>query len=522
MRSVKESAIRNGARVDRTFEACYDAGKLTSEMIELLIPRRKILFFDWRDIACGTLKWTTPDGRHLGVELRDPPPQVECHADASACAYGVRLAAQPARKIEPYREWLGWGRIIYDEGRYRTWHLEVDGHSKLCSGCPAHQVAPNEITIVAEESNDGFEWRTVARCDIDVTGQQHYDSLTFMIDDNGKPEERYKIVYSAWPPDDVYERLMAEYAKRPACRQDPRTMNGRPDCLYAATSPDGLNWTAHHEPLALHMSDTDTSLFYDEWWGRYVMYVRISHNGGRAVGRMESHDFWHWGPIHPVLWPRLHDPVNMDVYLNAYSTYPDLPECRLMFPNFYDRFTEQSQIRLYSSIDGIAWDQVPGSPVIVPGEPGEWDSEFICGGKDLVPFDGGDKIAIPYAGTAFPHKYPRWPNVYDAWRQGWAWWPKDRLCAVTADRQGEFHTVEIVPAGREMRLNFRTPRGGEVRVGIDGVEGHSVDDCDPMHGDCTDRVVTWNGISDIGVADGRPVTLHFKLRSAELFAVEWV
>ncbi len=487
-----------------------------------LAPRHKILFFDWRDISCGVLKWMTPDGRHYSVEQRDPPPRVECHADSSDCAYGIRLAAQPARKTQPYREWLGWGRIIYHEGRYRTWRLEVDGHGKFCSGCMAHRVAPNVITVVAEESDDGFDWKTVGRCEIDVTGQEHYDGFTFMIDDHGRPEERYKIVYMAWPPKDVYERLLAEYLKRRPCHQDWRTLMGRPDSQYVITSPDGLNWTPHHEPLMLHMSDTDTSLFYDEWWGKYVMYVRISHNGGRAVGRTESDDFWHWGPIYPVVWPRLDGPVNNDIYLNGYTSYPGMPEYRLMFPNFYRRFNEQSEIRLYSSIDGIAWDQVPGSPVIVPGEPGEWDTEFLCGGKDLVPFDNGTKIAIPYAGTTFPHKYPRWPNVYDAWQQGWAWWPKDRLCAIAADQHGEFRTVQITPAGREMRLNFRAPRGGEVRVGIQGVRGRSVDDCDPMHGDFIDRVVTWKGRADMGVPDGRPIVLHFKLRSAELFAVEWV
>src|SRR3990172_7429797 len=121
-------------------------------MTQPLVPRRKILFFDWRDITAGALAWHAPDGRPYRVELPNPPPQVEMRAQDCGVPQGIRLVAQPARKTKPYREWLGWGRIIYDEGRYRTWRFEVGGHAKLCSGCQAHKVKPDVITVISEES----------------------------------------------------------------------------------------------------------------------------------------------------------------------------------------------------------------------------------------------------------------------------------------------------------------------------------------------------------------------------------
>jgi hypothetical protein len=244
-------------------------------------------------------------------------------------------------------------------------------------------------------------------------------------------------------------------------------------------------------------------------------------NGRRLIGRAEAEDFDNWGPVVPCVWPPLDDPPDYDFYLNGFTYYPGLPEYRLMFPMVWQRFTERSEVRLYSTSDGMSWSAVPGSPVITPGEPGEWDCEFIGTGKDLVPF-GEDRIGLPYTGTCFPHKYPRWQEVWDAWGMGWAWWPEDRLCALVADYEGEFHTYPLTPTGRQLKLNFRTPQAGEVRVGIADVEGRSLEDCDPMHGDCPGRIVTWKGQSDIGTADGQPVTLRFKLRCAELFAVEWV
>ena len=126
-------------------------------------------------------------------------------------------------------------------------------------------------------------------------------------------------------------------------------------------------------------------------------------HGRRWIGRAEAGDFLHWGPIEPIIWPRLDDPPDYDFYLNGRSEYPGLPEWHLIFPMVYHRSTERSEIRLYSSADGIAWSELPGGPILEPRKPGSWDSEFLGNGKDLVPF-GGDRAGVPHSGTPYPHK----------------------------------------------------------------------------------------------------------------------
>jgi len=80
----------------------------------------------------------------------------------------------------------------------------------------------------------------------------------------------------------------------------------------------------------------------------------------------------------------------------------------------------------------------------------------------------------------------------------------------------------MIPAGRNLKLNFRAPRAGEIRVGVVGKEGMSVEDCDPLHGDSMGTIVTWRGYPNANIAEGEAVVLHFSLRCAEVFSVEWV
>jgi hypothetical protein len=59
--------------------------------------RKKILFFDWRDIKCGHLAWKDNAGRsYAWSEL--PKQQIELHATPMYIPHGIRLVAQPARR----------------------------------------------------------------------------------------------------------------------------------------------------------------------------------------------------------------------------------------------------------------------------------------------------------------------------------------------------------------------------------------------------------------------------------------
>jgi hypothetical protein len=479
---------------------------------------KTLLFTDLRHIRCGDLEWLSPGGEKLPV-VGPPEPQGEAVARLGFVPRGVRLVAQPAAKGEPLPKGNRFGRVIRDGGLYRSWYLDVAYAPEQSFG--SYSTAPPlSVAIGTSESSDGMEWKERSRCSIEVPRQTSFDGFTFFVDPNGSAEERYKAVYTARPPEGEWPARWAQYQSVHPRHRDLRMKESRLYGMYGLTSPDGLHWTPIPEPLMVHMSDTDTTVYWDAWLERYVMYTRLYWQERRWIGRAEAEDFRHWGPVEPLLWPGLDGALSDDLYTNGRTAYPDLPGYHLMFPMIYHRYSQTSEVRLFTSADGICWNQVPGK-VLTPGQTREWDAEYIHAGKDLVPLPG-DRIGVPYHGTAFPHKYPRWKGVLAAGRTAWATWPRGRICAVAADEEGEFFTFPLAPAGRELRLNVRTRRGGEVRVGLVGCPGRAAADCAPIAGDHLSHPVHWQGQPDIGVRDGERVMLHFKLRSAELFAAEWV
>ena len=289
---------------------------------------------------------------------------------------------------------------------------------------------------------------------------------------------------------------------------------------YGIVSPDGLNWTVLPRHLFVNFSDTDVSVYYDEELDRYVMYNRLMLQQRRMIGRATSEDFRHWTPIDPLIGPTLDDAFTDDIYLNGFCRYPDEQAYYLMIPMFYHRWDQTSDVRLASSDDGIYWQRVPG--VAIPrGAPGEFDEEFMGMVRDLVPF-GQDRIAIYAYGTRFPHKYPRWPHVLDAIYSAWAYWPAGRLSAVRSEEEGRFFTFPLEVKGRALRLNARTAKSGEIRVGIVDTPGRSAAECTPISGNDLRLPVHWHGNDAVGLPDGQPITLEFRLRSVDLFGFEWV
>lgn len=481
--------------------------------------QKTYLFTDYRHIRCSDLTWLSPQGDRLPV-AGPQEPQVEAIAKTGSAPRGIRLVAQKAKKYEPLPRGVRRGsRVIFEDGLYRSWSLDVKYPQGKNLGAYSKD-SPLAVEITYHESKDGFEWAEKARCPIEVPGQRSFDGFTFFTDEKGPPEERYKVVYMAVPPETDRTALWQVYSKLHPRYRDRRLREDHFGCIYAAVSPDGIDWKPVEKPLMVHWSDTDTTVYCDTWLDRYVMYTRLYPYERRTIGRAEAEDFDHWGPVTPLIWPNLQGSLSDDIYTNGRTEYPGVPGYHLMFPMVYHRWTQTSEIRLYSSADGICWNEAPGGPVITPGEVGEWDSEFIVAGKDLVPL-GDDRIGIPYNGTSFPHKYPRWKGVLEASRWTWVWWQKGRLCAVVADEEGEFVTFPINPAGRELRLNLRTRRAGEVRVGLVGIPGRSLEDCDPICGNALSTPVHWGGEIDIGAKEGKSVALHFKLRAAELFGFEW-
>jgi hypothetical protein len=480
-----------------------------------LRPPRQFLFTDLRHIDPSDLAWRSPDGKSIPV-AGPPDPPVPAIADLGRVPRGIRLVAQPAAKEGPVENLPG--RVIHADGLYRSWTIQTKYPSGKNLG--SYSAAPAEaIAVRCGESKDGYAWTWRDAGEIKVSDVTGIDGEFFFIDPHAAPDERFKCIYNARVLSDVGP-LWEQYRKIHPRHRDLRLNHDYIYCLFGMVSPDGLAWKPISEPLMVHKGDTDNTVYYDEWLGKYVLYTRLYWMQRRMIARAESDDFRRWTPVDPIVSPGLEDPVSFDVYTNGRTCYPGLPEHHLMFPLFYRRYTQTAEIHLHSSLDGIRWDRVPGGPVLTPGDPGAWDGEFIGAGKDLVPL-GKDRIAIPYSGSTHPHKSPRWPGVISS-ATGWASWPKGRLCAIRADEEGQFSTFGVEITGQQLKINARVRRAGEIRIGLIGTNGRSVGECDPITGDSLAHPVTWKGDSALRRDRGQTVILHFALRAADLFGFEWV
>jgi hypothetical protein len=186
---------------------------------------------------------------------------------------------------------------------------------------------------------------------------------------------------------------------------------------------------------------------------------------------------------------------------------------------------------MMSSPDGIHWLKVPGNPVVT-GAPETFDDGCLFTSCGLVPL-GPDLVGLPYQGSTFPHKYPRWKDRDDRGQTRYAMWKKGRLAGVEAPGEGFFATPVLKVPGRQLRINCKTPMTGEIRVEAvaitswvgkkkteEVIAGRRFEDCDPISGNHLSRTVTWKGLADLGHAENQPIYFRFKLRAAKLFAFE--
>jgi hypothetical protein len=104
---------------------------------------------------------------------------------------------------------------------------------------------------------------------------------------------------------------------------------------------------------------------------------------------------------------------------------------------------------------------------------------------------------------------------------------RDGLVALTAlsdkgSAEGEAVTVPLTFTGKSLVLNYRTSRGGSVRVELQDTAGKPIApftaDNAVLNGDELAAKVAWSKNTDVGSLAGRPTRIRFVLKEAELFS----
>ncbi len=496
------------------------------------LDSKKHVFIDWSLVepgyavswsdALGT-EWETPRGVRLKVEQ-------------------PRIEAQPMIEIEKPWEtsYVFMTTIFEDEGRYRLYYTSwnhLPGDTKMA-------LNPYSRFLCYAESDDGVEWTkpTIGTCDWRGTTENNIvygmnralgrsvTGTSVFKDPSAPLNERYKIIHKGLTKDG-------------------------PWCVNGATSPDGIDWTAIEEPLIPdYLTDTQMVARFDEEIGKYrgyfrgwTKYVAGEVAGRRTIAYAETEDFHHWPIPETIVTTEAYDHPGADIYTNAYAAWPNA-DAHLMFPAFYEREMDITQVHMMTSRDGVGWERLTREPVLGGGDPGtsgeprrDWTAGFYAGaGVISVRPDESSIAVLPVRHSHNNHEHDQPESLQQqyyhcetggqAGQITLATWRKDGFVCLEAPEDGYFATTPFVFKGGRLKLNGWSRYRGGIKVELadstneyhsfaDSVSGRSFEDCDEISGSDVDRTVTWNGESDLSQWEGKLVRLRFKMRRARLYAI---
>ena len=91
---------------------------------------------------------------------------------------------------------------------------------------------------------------------------------------------------------------------------------------------------------------------------------------------------------------------------------------------------------------------------------------------------------------------------------------------------GSMTTKPFVFKGEKLLLNFSTSAAGSIRVEIqdsDGkpIPGYSADEAQELIGNYIEHPASWKKGTDVSTLAGRPIRLHFIMKDADLYSIQF-
>lgn len=508
-----------------------------------------ILFMDWLPVSKGMLQASLDPGQisASGKEMIDRMSAefgVKYHFGShgfirNQLPSGIRITVELPVKSEPWlkadRPWEKmldfYKTVIRDEGKYKCWYTVdlPDGETRMTFDQGRAMKTSGKAMCYAE-SHDGMTWVKPNLGVFSFQGSKDNNivslwgnSTTVFRDDSAPRAETYKCLH--------FDKIdsMDEGAENSA-----HSRYG----LYGITSPDGIHWTKHPEPLIRRFCDTQNVAYWDSALQKYRAYVR-GHYGGRAIYFSETANFHDWPEPELLIYPGPDEEPSTDYYASGFTTYPGDSSLKLIFGSIYIHNTDQVHVRLAVGRDGKHFHWLSKEPIIDIGASDRWDSERVYANPNLLKLPD-DRLALPISGYNFSHNETRFQQLYKEFqgecRYGWAIWENDRIAGIEAVNAGEFFTTATTPevpgerqvayTGFAIEINARTTRAGELEAEIwennQCIEGYSFANFRKLTGDYSWIKCEWNGSSDLSSLKGRKIQLRFRMRSAKIFGYRYV
>ena len=227
---------------------------------------------DYRFVHAGQPRWVGADGRPIHYwETADPDDVRAAHANVPR---GIELRSQPAERsdpvltcTEPWEHNNGGPTIIRDGGLYRMWYHATAPDHWDPDLAPSLGWGPDWGGFLCyAESDDGFEWRKPALGQYEwqghdstnivlgreLAGEPGMHGQSVFLDPQAPAHERFKSIYMGRLSTDVINQWVREQPER----VDPWIAVYPDRGIFVATSPDGIKWTPHPDPVVIFISDT--------------------------------------------------------------------------------------------------------------------------------------------------------------------------------------------------------------------------------------------------------------------------
>ncbi len=313
-------------------------------------------------------------------------------------------------------------------------------------------------------------------------------------------------------------------------RTSVRVSRNRVDALVGFKSADGINWEPVQEdpilvaPRDTPQLDTHNVVFWDDLQQQYVAYLRgWARPGIRAIRRATSNDFLNW--TEPEFIETVGGPLE-HLYTNGATPYFRAPHIYLAFPKRFvpnRKFDEEwehpglSETVFMTSRDGITWDRKFLEPFINPGlDPNNWTERNLVVAPTVVQ-TGPEEVSI-YHTEHYRH---------DTVRARRASLRLDGFVSLHGPFEGgEVQTHPLVFEGGELVINYSTSVAGSIRIELQranggSIRGFSLASHDEIFGNEIERVVTWDGNSDISEFAGEPIRLRILMKAADLYSIQF-
>jgi hypothetical protein len=331
--------------------------------------------------------------------------------------------------------------------------------------------------------------------------------------------------------------------------------------LWVAFSPDGVHWNQEeHNPVIPMSASGDTfSVMQDPATHKFWLYHKSVIMPIRKVSRFVSDDFVHWKNDELVLEPDGGDQPDTEFYGLSPFAYGNQ---YLGFLWMLHTYSQQLDVQLVSSRDGQTWNRSVHRRVFLPlgfmknGYTGHaFDSDMIM--SVAPPALMGGRLYIYYSGHSAKHNanaIEAEPNYQENSSQvddtyvgqiALAQLPVDGFVSLDATSEGKVVTRPVRLQGSVMHVTasagvVATPGKpvnptwselfagskdgeGEIRVEVEDTEGRPIpgfssEECNPIKGPISDKLVSWVGKTDLRELNGQLVKFKFVLRNAQLFS----